>query len=53
VAALLARHFADDLKFLKKNLKLPALLKRQDHYFGGMAAIEKQLLACVTRELFA
>jgi ATP-dependent helicase HrpA len=53
VAALLARQFADDLKHLRKNLKLPALLKRQVHYFGGMAAVEAQLLACVTRELFA
>ncbi|MFO7713205.1 ATP-dependent RNA helicase HrpA [Desulfosarcina sp.] len=53
VAALLARHFAEDLKFLKKNLKLPALLKRQTLYFGGMAAIEEQLFQCVTRELFA
>jgi ATP-dependent helicase HrpA len=53
VAALLARHFAEDLKYLKKNLKLPALLKRQTLYFGGMAAIEEQLFQCVTRELFA
>lgn len=53
VAALLARHFANDLKFLKKNLKLPALLKHQTVYFGGMAAIEAQLFRCVTRELFA
>jgi hypothetical protein len=53
VAALLARQFADDLKHLKKNLKLPALLKRQVHYFGGMAAVEAQLFQCVTRELFA
>jgi len=53
VAALLTRQFADDIKHLKKNLKLPALLKRQVHYFGGMAAVEAQLIACVTRELFA
>jgi len=53
VAALLARHFAADLKFLKKNLKLPAVLKRQVVYFGGPAVIEKQLFACVSRELFA
>ena len=53
VACLLKRHFAEDLKFLKKNLKLPALLKRQTHYFGGMAAIEGQLLQCITRELFS
>ena len=31
VVALLTRHFADDLKFLKKSLKLPVLLKRQIH----------------------
>ena len=53
VAALLARQFADDIKYLKKNLKLPALLKRQVHYFGGMAAVEAQLIQCVTREFFA
>jgi ATP-dependent RNA helicase HrpA len=53
VAALLARQFAGDVKHLKKNLKLPALLKRQVHYFGGMAAVEAQLFQCVTRELFA
>ena len=52
VAALLTRHFAEDLKFLKKNLKLPALLKRQTVYFGGMAAIEGQLFQCVSRDLF-
>ena len=53
VSALLTRHFAEDLKFLKKNLKLPALLKRQAHYFGGMGAIEGQLFQCVTRALFS
>ena len=53
VAALLACQFADDIKYLKKNLKLPALLKRQVHYFGGMAAVEAQLIQCVTREFFA
>jgi ATP-dependent helicase HrpA len=52
VAALLSRRFADDLRFLKKYLKLPVLLKRQVQYFGGMAAIEEQLVRCVTRELF-
>jgi ATP-dependent helicase HrpA len=52
VAALLACQFADDVKYLRKNLKLPALLKRQVHYFGGMAAVEAQLIQCVTRELF-
>lgn len=53
VSVLLRRHFADDLKFLKKSLKLPALLKRQTVYFGGQAAIEKQLYQCVTQGLFA
>jgi ATP-dependent helicase HrpA len=53
VVALLTRHFADDLKFLKKSLKLPVLLKRQTVNFGGMAAVEAQLFQCITRELFA
>ena len=53
LAALLGRHFAEDLKYLKKNLKLPTLLKRQTVYFGGQTAIEKQLYVCVTRELFS
>ena len=53
VAALLGRRFAEDLKYLKKSLKLPALLKRQVHYFGGMAAIEAQMVQCVTQSLFA
>jgi len=51
VAALLGRHFSQDLKYLKKNLKLPALLKRQVVYFGGMAAIEGQLYHHVTHDL--
>ncbi len=53
VAALLRRHFAEDLKFLKRNLKLPALLKRQTVYFGGQAAVDSQLAECVTRSLFS
>ncbi|MGA6924123.1 MAG: ATP-dependent RNA helicase HrpA [Desulfosarcina sp.] len=53
VAALLSRHFAADLKFLKRNLRLPALLKRQTIYFGGTAAVEEQMLQYVTRELFS
>ncbi len=53
VAALLRRHFSGDIRFLKKSLKLPALLKRQTVYFGGMASVEAQLLACITRELFS
>ena len=53
VTALLRRRFAEELKYLKKNLKLPALLKRQVHYFGGMTTIEAQLVQCVTRALFS
>ncbi|GAB6908340.1 ATP-dependent helicase HrpA [Desulfosarcina cetonica] len=53
VATLLTRRFADDVKYLKKNLKLPALLKRQVVYFGGMAALEAQLVERVIRQLFA
>jgi ATP-dependent helicase HrpA len=53
VAALLARRFAEDVKFLRKNLRLPALLKRQSACFGGTAAVETRLADCVIRELFA
>jgi ATP-dependent helicase HrpA len=53
VAALLRRHFADDLKFMKKSLKLPALLKRQTVYFGGQAAMDSQLIEVVTDHLFS
>ena len=53
VAVLLERQFAEDVRFLRKNLKLPALLKRQAASFGGAAAVEARLVACVTRGLFA
>jgi ATP-dependent helicase HrpA len=53
VAALLGRRFAEDLNYLKKNLKLPVLLKRQVNYFGGTAAVEAQMVQCVTRNLLA
>ncbi|MDL2269717.1 ATP-dependent RNA helicase HrpA [Desulfosarcina sp. OttesenSCG-928-A07] len=43
VATLFSRRFADDIRHLKKNLKLPPLLKRQVAYFGGLAAVEAQL----------
>ncbi len=52
VMALLSRHFADDLKFLKKNLAFPSLLKKQTIYFKGPITIENQLYRCVTKELF-
>jgi ATP-dependent helicase HrpA len=53
VAALLERQFAGDLKFLRKNIKLPTLLKRQCSYFGGSANVDQQLYECVTQELLA
>jgi ATP-dependent helicase HrpA len=53
VAALLERFFCGDLKFLKKNIKLPTLLNRQCSYFGGSVVVNQQLYACVTQELLA
>ena len=53
VMALLACRFAEDLKYLKKNLRLPALLKRQVQTLGGMAAIEARMVDRVTRGLLA
>ncbi len=51
VAALLRRHFAEELKFLKRSLKLPPLLKRQTVYFGGQDQIAAQLYQSVTQAL--
>ncbi len=51
VAALLRRHFAEDLKFLRKNLKLPPLLNRQTLYFGGQDRVETQLFDSVCHPL--
>jgi ATP-dependent helicase HrpA len=52
VAGLYKIHFAKDLKFLKKALKLPQQLKAAADYFSGSANIEQRLLDRVISDLF-
>ena len=52
VAALYKIHFAKDIKFLKKSLKLPKELKAAADYFSGPANIEQRLLDRVISDLF-
>jgi ATP-dependent helicase HrpA len=52
VAGLYKIHFAKDLKFLKKALKLPQQLKAAADYFNGPANIEQRLLDRVISDLF-
>jgi ATP-dependent helicase HrpA len=52
VAALYAIHFAKDLKFLKRQLTLPADKSLMADYFGGAKRVEKRVLERVTQLLF-
>jgi ATP-dependent helicase HrpA len=52
VAGLYKIHFAKDLKFLKKALKLPKQLKTAVDYFGGSTSVEQRLLDRVISDLF-
>jgi ATP-dependent helicase HrpA len=52
VAGLYKIHFARDLKFLKKGLKLPKHLKTAADLFGGPANLELQMLDRVVTDLF-
>ena len=52
VAGLYKIHFAKDLKFLKKALKLPQSLKAAADYFSGPANLEQRLLDRVISDLF-
>jgi ATP-dependent helicase HrpA len=52
VAGLYKIHFAKDMKFLKKSLKLPKELKTAADYFSGPANIEQRLLDRVISDLF-
>ncbi|MGD9043437.1 MAG: ATP-dependent RNA helicase HrpA [Desulfobacterales bacterium] len=52
VAGLYKIHFAKDLKFLQKALKLPKQLKTAADYFSGSANLEQQLIARVISDLF-
>jgi ATP-dependent helicase HrpA len=51
VAALLALHFAKDIKFLKKGLPLKTLPKEYLKHFGGIRQIERHLVLKVMLEL--
>ncbi len=52
VAGLYKIHFAKDLKFVKKGLKLPGEVKAAADYFGGPAQIEQRLMDRVISDLF-
>jgi ATP-dependent helicase HrpA len=52
VAALYAVHFARDLKFLKKYLKLPRAFKPAVDCFGGAGPVEQSAYQRIVRQLF-
>jgi ATP-dependent helicase HrpA len=52
VAALFNISFPKDLKFLIKNLRLPAVARAKADYFGGEKHFEKQLFESVINRLF-
>ncbi len=53
VAALFAIHFAKDIKFLKRQLALPADKAFMADYFGGAQSLVKQMVDRVVQDLFA
>ena len=53
VAALYAIHFAKDIKFLKRQLTLPADKAFMADYFGGAQSLVKQIVDRVLQDLFA
>jgi ATP-dependent helicase HrpA len=53
VAALYAIHFAKDIKFLKRQLTLPADKAFMADYFGGAQSLVKQIVDRVIQDLFA
>lgn len=53
VRTLLFLHFADDIKFLKKNLTFfHPDIKEKTRYFGGITSVEKQMLDSVITAAF-
>jgi ATP-dependent helicase HrpA len=52
VAALYALHFAKDIKFLKRQLTLPADKAVMADYFGGAQSLVKQMVDRVVQDLF-
>jgi ATP-dependent helicase HrpA len=53
VQALLERNFSKDVKYLRKNLKLPPQSEVAGRYFGGPKALEEKLHQRVLRDLMA
>ncbi len=53
VAALYAIHFARDLKFLKRQLTLPADKAFMADYFGGARRLVRQIVDQVIQDLFS
>ncbi|MEN8246942.1 MAG: ATP-dependent RNA helicase HrpA [Thermodesulfobacteriota bacterium] len=53
VAALFARKFAPDLKFLKQNLMLPARTDQAARYFGGRKKVDQRIYDDAVDRLFS
>jgi ATP-dependent helicase HrpA len=53
VAALFARKFSRDLKFLRQNLKLPAQTDPAARYVGGRKKVERQIYDDTIERLFS
>lgn len=51
VKSLLIKHFQQDIKFLRKNLKLPPSCDAAARYFGGRRTLEDQLTTRITNDL--
>ncbi|MCD6225296.1 MAG: DUF3418 domain-containing protein, partial [Deltaproteobacteria bacterium] len=52
VGALLSGLFSDDLKFLKKRIRIPEKLQQASKYFGGAGQIKNRFYQSVTGKLF-
>ncbi len=53
VAALYARKFSRDLKFLKQNLRLPPQMDPPVHYFGGRKKVEQRIYSHTVKHMFS
>jgi ATP-dependent helicase HrpA len=52
VALLFSLHFSNDLKFLKKTLKLPKETEKKSNYFGGSALFQKRMYESIIKKFF-
>jgi ATP-dependent helicase HrpA len=53
VKALLLKEFGSEVKYLRKNLKLPEKCETMSHYFGGSAQIVENMVKRVLDDLLA